>query len=249
MITEAINRIIELATIRTVERNGAMYVSEGDRLQRLRPPVHESPAPLEFSNLDSLIGYIATNPDNLDTESLRLHVVSSVRVDLIGPLQPINDNVRFCYAVAKFYLPSSYFEFGKWMPLEEFIIGMQSAFVPTDQSLAVVSMLANIANEAIRTNKDDGFSQMISVKTGLTTKSEVTVKNPVELVPVSTFREVEQPIGKFILRLNDKGRSGAPLVGLFAADIMALRLAAVGALAKYLNERIEEEMLETRVMF
>lgn len=245
MISEAIDRILKLAEIRKLELNGATYASDTDRLQRVKPSEHYAPTPLVFSNLDSLISYIETNPDNLNTEGLRLHVVNRLVVELIGPLQTDNDNARFCYARATF--DPTNFHYDVWMPIDEFIVSIQSAFVQTDQSDAVVNMLANIANEAIRTSKDDGFSQTISIKTGLTTKSEVTVRNPVELVPITTFREVEQPAGQFILRLKDHG--GPPLVCLFAADVKALQLAGAVAVAKYLIHRLEEDMLETRVLF
>ena len=41
-----------------------------------------------------------------------------------------------------------------------------------------------------KTNKDDGFTQTLEIKTGITTKEKVEVKNHVLLQPYRTFREV-----------------------------------------------------------
>lgn len=238
MIQAAIEKILDLGDIRTVELHGRPYAREADRLGRMRKPEEHQPDAVQVSTLDALVDYLVGNPDGLDIPSLFLHVVNRARVELLGPLQPANGNARFCYMAATFTPPN--FDLGRWYPVDEFVVGLQSAFMPTIESGAVISMLANMANEAIRQNTDDGFSQTIAIKTGLTTKSEVKVKNPIELQPVCTFREAAQPLGGFILRLKDQG-NGAPLVALYCADEKLMQLEAIQAVGVYLKARLEEK--------
>lgn len=244
MIKAAIDRVLELGKIETTDFEGLAYGRQADQLKRIKSPAHYKPEPLEVQALESLINYLASNPDKLQIEDVFLIVIDPVRVELVGGLQPDNDNARFTYVAATYRPPG--FHFGQWMELEDFIIWMQSAFQPTEQSAAVVCMLGNMASERIKTAADDGFAQSIQVKTGLTTKAEVKVQNPVELVPFRTFREVRQPTGQFILRLKERGQ-GYPVASLFESDGAAWWLSAVDNVAEYLRARLDQEGIGVKV--
>lgn len=246
MIAEAIEKVLGLGEIRQADFNGHLFARERDGLERIKRPEEHRPEALLVSSLNALVAYLAANPDGLDVADLFIHVESRKRVELLGPLQPKNDNLRFNYVGAAFTPPS--FEFGRWYPVDDFIMAFQAAFIPTDEFDAVVCMLANIANEAVKQSVDDGFSQTIQVKTGLTTKSEVKVQNPVRLRPIFTFREAEQPLGDFILRLKDQGADRPPAVALFHADLPLLQLEATAEIYRYLRGRLEEEGLLAKVL-
>ena len=65
------------------------------------------------------------------------------------------------------------------------------------------------------TTRDNGVSQEVEARQGVSLKALVQVKPRVALRPFRTFLEVEQPVGEFLLRLDDDGN-----VGLFEACLL-----------------------------
>ena len=94
---------------------------------------------------------------------------------------------------------------------------MQSCFKESDDREAVTILASNIVNTQEATYSDNGTTQQAVMKTGITTKDNVLVPNPVNLIPYRTFLEVEQPASDFVFRIGE-GRGGAPVFKLVAAD-------------------------------
>ena len=77
------------------------------------------------------------------------------------------------------------------------------------------------------------------MKTGITTKDNVLVPNPVNLIPYRTFLEVEQPASDFVFRVSE-GRGGAPVSKLVAADGGVWKSQAVANVKAYLMEALKD---------
>jgi hypothetical protein len=245
MIKEAIEKIIDLASIQheSFIGDGDVYVKRGQNVQRLKQPDQHIPEELTFTTLTGLVDYIETNPDALEMSKLILHVAAADRVALVGPLQPSNDNIRFCYATASVTSANTAFQFGYWYQLEDFIIRLQADFARPegidDDADAIIELLGKVANENIQTNTDDGFSQTIQVRSGLTTNSTVKVENPVRVHPWRTFREVEQPEVLSVLRFKKSGRDNdLPVAALFEAGGGSWQLEAIKRVRAYLLEEL-----------
>lgn len=99
--------------------------------------------------------------------------------------------------------------------------------------IAVTTKLA--ATEAIDTQMIMG----INMRTGITTKDNVLVPNPVNLIPYRTFLEVEQPASDFVFRVSE-GRGGAPVFKLVAADGGVWKSQAVANVKAYLTEALKD---------
>ena len=80
---------------------------------------------------------------------------------------------------------------------------------------------------------DDGISQKATVKTGIASKSDAIVPNPVKLRPYRTFVEVEQPVSDFVFRVQDNGRGIS--CAIFEADGGAWKNAAMKNIKNYLE--------------
>ena len=245
MIKEAIDRVLELSQIRTIEVFDRLYAVNQGRLDFIRAPDEHQPSRVNLYGLNSLVTYLSINPDGLDQDKIMVHVIGPDEVEVIGPLMPLSGNGRFTYARVSFDVPC--FQFNRYMDLESFILGLQTGFAPSSDLSNIVLMLACLVNETIRQNQDDGFSQSLQIKTGLTTKAEVKVENPVALIPYRTFREVEQPPGKFILRLQNNG-AAPPMVALFNADLAAWELEAMAAIEAWLKQQFETHAINVKVM-
>lgn len=104
---------------------------------------------------------------------------------------------------------------------------------------AVTMLASNIVNTQEATFSDTGTTQQAVMKTGITTKDNVLVPNPVNLIPYRTFLEVEQPASDFVFRVSE-GRSGAPVFKLVTADGGVWKSQAVANVKAYLTEALKD---------
>ena len=77
----------------------------------------------------------------------------------------------------------------------------------------LLDLLSRISKDDGVTTEDNGVSQTVSARQGVSLKRFETVKPRITLIPYRTFLEVLQPSSEFILRLDENCR-----VGLLEAD-------------------------------
>ena len=187
-IKEAIAYITGLAVKaedpKTVEINGKTYCTKD--LVRYDAP--EKAAPISATTLTSLVDYIKENREEL-RDRMIIQVVNETKVLLYSGLLAERDRETLFEVNA--LLPR--FEYGREYDQESFLISMQSCFKESDDREAVTMLASNIVNTQEATFSDNGTTQQAVMKTGITTKDNVLVPNPVNLIPYRTFLEVEQP--------------------------------------------------------
>ncbi len=244
MIEKAIEKILTLAKIQVFENDDGFYINDS-KLHRLKRPDEWKPEPIALNTLTSLVDYILINPDNIQglnsgDSGFFIHIADFDSVRLLAPIAPKNENERFCYVKAT--SKKKVFAFDYYHSIEDFIIGLQSDFVVAadgkDDTAAIIELLGKLANEHVKTNTDDGFCQTIQVKTGLTTKSNVKVKNPVVVRPFRTFIEIDQPETLAVLRFRNRKDGDAPEVALFESGGGSWRMEAINRIKDYLTERL-----------
>ena len=186
--------------------NGREYTDK-----RLYPVNTPAPNPLVVSTLSSLADYLNTNVDNLTIPELICHVVSPAVVEIRSKLQGEFCD-RACYIRAE--LDQIKLPFNSWMDAEAFNIALQACFTEsivedvkaTDKGL-VLKFTSSVTSIVESATSDDGISQAVTVKTGITSKGVKELPNPVRLRPYRTFTEVEQPASEFIFRCRqDQGK-------------------------------------------
>lgn len=91
-------------------------------------------------------------------------------------------------------LQASPFPFGKFLPVELFIIALQSQFVQDATTAAMLALVGNLTTTSESKTLDDGVSQSVEARVGLSKLQNVVVPNPVQLAPYRTFIEIEQPL-------------------------------------------------------
>lgn len=235
MIKEAIDKILDLEKIDLATIGDQTYVKAGQKIQRLKRPEEHAVKPLAFNTLTGLVDYLKCETDGLDRGRLLFHVADFNQVELIGNLQPGNENSRFVYAVAACL--KNTFKFNQWHPVEEFIISMQTYFVPTEQIEAIINLVGKIVSEHVKTQEDNGFSQVVQIRSGLTTKAEVKVENPVAVCPWRTFVEIDQPRTLAVLRFR-QSRENDLQVALFDSACEFWRRDAIQAIKIWLGDKV-----------
>lgn len=132
---------------------------------------------------------------------------------------------------------SPVFKFGQYYDVEMFIIALQSLFVQDDTTALILKLVGNIKDEGVANFNDDGVTQQVTAKTGISLVSNVPVPNPVTLRPYRTFMEIEQPASTFVFRI--KGNKGeAPACALFEADGRMWNLKAIKKIKEWLEYEI-----------
>ena len=188
-------------------------------------------ATLTVSTLTGFVDYIKSNLD-LIPEQLLVQVKSHEEVKLYSPLN--KDREREEYIRAEAILPDNVV-YNRFISTEQFNIMLQSSFVNAGHKEVLLKYTGLIRNEAVKDTGDDGVSQAVTIKTGVASVGQAVVPNPVTLAPFRTFPEIEQPLSKFIFRMQE-----GPRAAIFEADGGAWRNEAMRKIKAYLEEELKE---------
>ncbi len=132
---------------------------------------------------------------------------------------------------------------GNYIPLEDFIILLMTSFVQDENITNLLGFLGNIRSEDIREDDDDGVSQKVMIKTGVTTVTDAKVPNPIELKPYMTFPEIDQPLRPFVFRMKKASDGDKPNCALFTTDNNFWQLNCVDNIRKFLAAEIDTKKI------
>jgi len=230
MDKETIMKIEELA-LRAAESkmiNGLPYIPAG--FSRVKTP---EPEPLEVKTLTAVVDYLTADADLIRAGGpVFIHVIDQATVAIRSTLDT-GDARRETYLIAK--AQPNPFQFGRFMETEEFIIGVQALFVDEKDRSTVLQLVGNIKEESVQNTGDDGVSQKVTARQGVSIAVNVKVPNPVILAPFRTFPEIEQPSSPFVFRLQS-----GPKAALIEADGGAWKNDAISAIADFLRTNLSD---------
>ena len=230
MIKEGIEKILSLAPVQQLTIDGREYTD-----QAIYPVKAPLPDALKVHTLTGIVDYIKTNAEDGDSilaESSFLQVCSPVGVRLLsGLFGAFKQRKQFIVAVTP---DRREYPFHQWLNAETFNIELQAKFVQDDNTKALLAFVASIHEGEVRTSKDDGYSQEVTAKAGVTLVTGAKVPNPVILRPYRTFMEVTQPAISCVFRVR-KG----PELSLHEADGGEWRLFAISAIRDYLRDAMD----------
>lgn len=246
MIKEAIKYITQLGIepderiVDIQDSQGTMRTlvidNEGNG-REVKPFINRADEPLRINTLTGLIGYVKANLERTGMNCF-LQVFDEKTVALKGLLDI--DGGREKLVIANAIIPD--FDYGYYLNAEELIIALQSKFLQTKDRDLILKVIGNVKEENVRNTGDNGYSQAVTIKTGIASADDVIVPNPVTLAPYRTFLEVEQPESNFIFRMKD-----GPKGTIFEADGGAWRNQAIINVRDYLEEQLEEEIKAGRI--
>ncbi len=234
MLKEAMQYLIEQAREVLVEQEDRPYSTV-----QLHPVLDPMPDPLGVHTLTGISDYLAENTDGLEKSNLLVHVQDARKVFLYqrlsGPFEQ-----RPCFLCAHY--TEDQFTFGRFMDIEQFVIELQAKFVQDDMTALILQVVGNITDGVVNTFADDGVTQQVTSKSGVGRVVNADIPNPVNLQPYRTFSEIEQPPGRFILRMQTGNGQERPKVALFEADGGAWKLEAIKRIQKWLRDHAPEEV-------
>ena len=212
MLKEFAQYLVSLKPNQVYSIEGATY-SDHD-LARV-PKYIPRPRPCEVTGLDGVVKLIRTEAKKMPAP-IMVRVKSPKEVDAFSALD--EDMERFPLCIAKSDVPG--FQDG-FRPYEAAIIELRSRYIPNADIDYLLDLLSRINKENGVTTNDNGVSQTVEARSGISLKKMENIRPRVTLAPFRTFHEVEQPESEFLFRLDDDGD-----VGLFEADGGAWKQAA-----------------------
>lgn len=226
---------------KVIEINGQKYV--WNRVNYRWDPVKpvafipdDEPVPETFSffTLDGLVDYITENTEGLipdePADRLILQVVNHTSVVLWS--QPsLHHKKRHAIAQCTAHVPD--IVFGKYLDTDTFNTMLLSNFIDTEARSTLFKVVKSMTKEQSLNTNDDGVSQVLTVKQGVSLSANVTFQNPVPLRPMRTFTEVSQPESNFTLRVDEHANCA-----LFEADGGAWKNDAVSLIKVYLKTKL-----------
>lgn len=228
MIKEALEYIVGLKTPVINEIGGNTYSDKP--LNRISYVPYAST--IEMKTLSSLVEYIKANIDSM-SEKMIIHVISPTEVHLYSSLDA--DRKREHLVEVNAELPD--FRFGSFIDHESFVIALQSKFVSNADRDLVLKFAGTVEDGTVAQYGDDGVTQKATVKTGLASKADAVVPNPVTLIPYRTFLEVQQPASDFVFRM--KSANGVQCA-IFEADGGAWKNEAMDNIKGYLKNELAD---------
>lgn len=231
MIKEAMRYFLDQSKPELVEVDGKTY-SNKSLCRVVQTPRADS---IKMSTLSSLVEYIKSGIDTMKGKML-VQVVSPTKVVLFSQLDDDRERETVVTVVAQ--LPD--FEFERFMDKEKFNIAMQSKFIDNEDKALMLQFTGTVESGTIAQYSDDGVSQKATIKTGIASKGEALVPNPVHLKPYRTFIEVDQPESDFIFRMKEDKYDDGITCAIFEADGGAWQLEAMANIKKYLIEELKD---------
>lgn len=225
MLKEFVQYLLEMNRPEIVEHAGDSYSTRN--LHKLN--VESDVETIEARSLSGLVDYVRSHFDT--SRDFMIHVESPTSVSVYDALN--DDYERRKYLKATAMLPNIIFD--RFIDTESFNIQLQSKFVKTDDSAKLMALLGNIVQDGSVNTVDDGVSQRVTTKTGVATRGDVVLPNPVDLKPIRTFVEIDQPESSFVLRLQE-----GPKAALFEADGAAWEINAMHNIKEYLHEELKD---------
>ena len=235
MLKDAIQYLVSLKDNKTYTINGDTY---SDRELHRIPRHVPHPSRISVTGLDSIVKLVRNELDMFDNLPLFIRVDGARNVSVFSTYDDEMDRDNLYEASCD--VPD--FREG-FREQENAIIELRSKFAPGDGVDYLLDLLSRISKDNGVTTRDNGVSQEVEARTGVSLKQLVQVKPRVKLRPYRTFLEVEQPESEFILRLDNDGN-----VGLFEADGGMWKMQAKASIVAYFEEKLAEEITGGKVV-
>lgn len=230
MLKEFAQYIVGLKENKTYEIHGETY--SDNALVRI-PPHVDRPDRTEVTGLDSIVAMIKREKDKFNAAwPLFVQVRSEREVVVFSSLDGQMGRNHLYRAMCD--VRSS--DEGYRDP-ETAVIQLRSRYVPNEGTEYLLDLLSRINIENGVTTTDNGVSQAVEARTGVSLKKMESIKPRVKLIPYRTFLEVKQPESEFLLRLSKNGD-----VGIFEADGGMWKLEAKKRVKEYLSSALAEEI-------
>jgi hypothetical protein len=244
MIKDAIKYIMELSTPEIIlGKDGNEYTNKPMIPLREKDIFVDDSNSIKASTLTGVVDYIvnALDKGSLNYEELIVSVVSPTLVTVSTPINKSGERnfLVKANAIVPKLKESSFLNLNNsWLNTEEFIIYLMTNFVPNEDLELLLKFAGNVVQKSVSEYGDDGVSQKATLKTGVASRNDAIIPNPVSLTPYRTFSEIKQPESKFVFRM--KNAEQGILCALFSDGDAKWRNEAISSIRKWLQVQFKD---------
>ncbi|MDH5299375.1 MAG: hypothetical protein OEV91_10190 [Desulfobulbaceae bacterium] len=220
-----IEKIESMAEVKILEIDGRKFTT--DSVQRVLEPEAKSVGVHTLTGLVAFLGTLGADFAPI------IHVRDYNNVAVVSGLFGINKQREVVVTAAAYELDH---RFGQSIPVEDFIVYLQSMFVQDETTAKIMQVVGNLSQGTEAAFADDGMTQRVTAKAGVARVEVVDLPNPVELRPFRTFADIEQPASKFVLRIKADKDHG-PRCSLHEADGGAWKNTAIATIRTWLTDK------------
>lgn len=235
MLKEFAQYLVSLKDNKIYDIHGDVY-SDRDLIRI--PPHVAHPVCASVTGLDSIVKLVHNELDVLGNLPLFIRVDGARTVSVFSTFDAEMERDTLYKATCD--VPDFREGFREY---EKAIIELRSKFIPGEGVDYLLDLLSRVSKDSGVTTHDNGVSQEVEARQGVSLKTIVQVRPRVPLRPYRTFLEVEQPESEFLLRLDDDGN-----VGLFEADGGMWVMEAKKRIAAYFEAELAQEVREHKVV-
>lgn len=239
MTRDFINKIQETTAPNEIDYAGRKFIDK----QMTALPRDITASPLETETLTSIVDYIKSKTDNASMDPNRKFIIHIAGYNSVELYKELNEDKKRDNLISASFKESN-FPYGRFMPIENFIINLQSMFLQDDNTKSLLEFVGSVKNDSSAEQNDDGVSQRITVKSGISLAKFAKVPNPVYLRPFRTFSEIEQPKSAFVFRIRKDDVQGVT-AALFEADGSKWKHDAIAEISDYFKSTLEGEPVIT----
>ena len=236
MIKEALQYLVGLAPPTKFEIEGAIFSDKP--LTHIPEPAPPMPGSFAVITLTGLIGLVKdAKIEELYEPGVVCQVLGCDKAQLVDRVAD-QFGRRQLYITAALPQPCD-FPFGRFLDHSDFIISLQMRFDPAGSPDLeyLVRIASALTTEKVSESLDDGVSQKVGLRQGISLQGTEKIRPRVTLAPYRTFREIDQPASAFLFRVKQDGDE-IPTCALFEADGGAWKLQAMERIAEYLKDKL-----------
>lgn len=232
---DALDKMQELLSVDIVEIGGYNYHVNSEEASLVRPPTQ---AAVQCFSLTQLLSAVKADGPSPENNPILINVRSPFRVEAIcGEMDECwqRDEV----AVSDFSSIIRRLDSGTQYSQEEFIIKLQSLFMPNQDLNDLLRVVGSVKAERVMESEDDGVSQKVAAKAGVHLVTEMKVKNPWSLQPFMTFPEIEPVDVIYLLRLHQRSEE-LPKFALYECDGGRWQIKTVDRIKEFLQKGVTD---------
>lgn len=193
------------------------------------------PAAVGVKSLTGIVDFLKANKDDLSLESLMIHVIDHRTVAVITEVHGERNERYMVISAVREDIQG--FDYNRYMDHEDFVIKLRSMFNDTEDLKTLMAYSAKVSNDTAVKTEDDGFTQHVEIKQGLTGArvEDVELPSRASLKPFRTFSECEQPSSNFLFRMR---KNEGVECALFEADGGFWKQTARESIAEYFKKEL-----------
>jgi len=257
MFKEFIEKILILKNPEIINVNGRKLVKQGDNYifpdeiylsgrtffhnknyEEIKQKEHEIMILNSLTGLIEFIKICESNDHKFINKKESLIRITHYN-EIILSSKKYNDNLSFETFVGCHSFKDCQFPFGKFISQEDFAIKLMTFFDNNKAKEDLLSIISCVQSDHLIISEDDGISQEVTTKRGISFKDDVKLPLYLKLLPFRTFPELQTIDEIFILRLRKAG-SGEIEFALFETGSLTWQLELMKNIHEYLLTRLED---------